>query len=330
MTFRPMLATRETLTQADIPLLRYPMMVSPKLDGIRCLITEDGPVTRTLKLIKNTYVRERLSCLPVGLDGELIVGPMTGPGVFKRTQSGVMSEDGEPDFIFHVFDHFGFPGVFEHRLNEARRLISFTPRAACPVYHLPHEMIWRPDKFQEMEEHYVAQGFEGMMVRDPYGPYKYGRATRKEATLLKFKRFRDAEARVTGVVELMRNANELKEDAFGLAKRSSAKAGKVPGGTLGAFECIWHVPDPDHEMYGLPVQFELGSGFSAEERQAFWDEWQATGTVAGGALTTFKYQEITADGKPRFQVWKGFRANEDMDAPTTSTTWESVTVVKES
>ena len=50
---KPMLLERKN---PDIYKLDYPFYVSPKLDGIRCVITADGPKTRTLKPIPNKYI----------------------------------------------------------------------------------------------------------------------------------------------------------------------------------------------------------------------------------------------------------------------------------
>src|SRR5262245_19902959 len=97
--FRPMLSA----TCEDIAKIRLPAMASPKLDGFRCVIRDGKPLTRNLKPIPNRYVRERLIGLPA-FDGELIVGGPIAPDVWNTTSSGVTSEDGEPDFVFFVFD----------------------------------------------------------------------------------------------------------------------------------------------------------------------------------------------------------------------------------
>ena len=93
---RPMLACK---TPADLSVLHFPLLASPKLDGIRCLITEQGPMSRSMKPIRNRYVQEVLSHPHLlGADGELIVGNATDPDVYRTSNSGVMSENGEPDF----------------------------------------------------------------------------------------------------------------------------------------------------------------------------------------------------------------------------------------
>ena len=95
MAFRPLLAA--DATDADI---RYPVLASPKIDGIRCLIVNGKAVTRSLKPIPNEHIRSMLEkYAPDGADGEIVVGDS-----FNATTSAVMSRDGEPEFTYFIFD----------------------------------------------------------------------------------------------------------------------------------------------------------------------------------------------------------------------------------
>lgn len=64
------------------------------------------------------------------------------------------------------------------------------------------------------KEKCLSEGYEGVMVRDPAGPYKCGRSTEREGWLLKIKRFEDAEAEVLETYEGMSNYNEAGVDAL--------------------------------------------------------------------------------------------------------------------
>lgn len=59
MAFKPLLA----YTVKDADKLDYPQMASPKLDGIRCVMQDDMPVSRTLKPIPNHYIQDELRCI---------------------------------------------------------------------------------------------------------------------------------------------------------------------------------------------------------------------------------------------------------------------------
>lgn len=297
-TFAPMLACRE---QPDLEALRYPIMLSPKLDGIRCVIQHGEAVSRTLKAIPNYFVRKELAGLPDGLDGELLVPGMS----FNEVQSAIMSRDGEPDFVFNVFDWAPdgetAPLGFRERLAHARLLAGNFAR----IQPVPHEYANDPTGVQMREEHYVGLGFEGLILRDPQGPYKFGRSTMNEGWMLKLKRFEDAEAEVVGAVERMHNENELEQDALGHAKRSHAKDGKVPAGDLGALVCKSPL---------FTETFEVGTGFTAKQRLHLWWDFQAEDSAAGhcgvpllGRTITFKYQPHGTKDRPRCPVFKGFR-----------------------
>jgi DNA ligase-1 len=346
--FRPMRAGDITMVDgvADLSTLTFPVLASPKIDGIRCLITADGPVTRSLKPIRNDYIRERLSKLPVGFDGEITVGKITsgtdeGDSVMNRTSSGVMSKDGAPDFIYHVFDDFTASGGYAERLNtvglrflEAGKE-TFTYSRAVP---LPHPQFANADELAAYEAQCVADGYEGIMIRSVDGPYKYGESTTKEGYLLKWKRWKDAEAWVIGALEEMANNNEAKKNALGLTERSTHKANKTPKGVLGKLECMWYRPPPGADPNAV---FEIGSGFTKEQRAEFWqehllgggcirdrkgtyrwppkppEEWllkNGDSNLSGlaGRLVRFRYQEITPDGVPRFQVFDSFRHIDDL------------------
>lgn len=305
--FRPTLAV-----EADLDALTLPKYASPKLDGVRCLITDKGPVTRSLKPIRNKALHEMLSALPVGCDGELIAGEMAGEGVFKRTTSIVSAFDADPSSIhFHVFDTFsvidrcgsGIP--YSERLDFINKLHRVSDSELWSV--LPQTFVESPTQLHAIEAYNVAHKFEGTMLRCPNSPYKFGRSTRNEGYLLKVKRFHDAEAPVVGVVEQFTNTNERKVNALGLTERSTSKAGKVGADTLGALVCRWTPPG-----WSIEVEFEIGTGFTCADRAALWLIWRTHGNLDHLGPVKFKYQELTADGKPRFAVWLGFRDSGDM------------------
>lgn len=294
---KPMLAA----TIDDVAKLKFPLLASPKLDGIRCLIIDGVPHSRNLKPIQNLYIRSMLHGLG-GLDGELIVGDPKADDCFNRSTSGVMSRDGEPKFQFYVFDVWDHtPGLqFEDRLKLAKTSLATgdgKPHPFCR--HVTHKKVKSAEELLAYETQMLLAGFEGVMVRDPTGPYKEGRATLREGYLSKLKRFADGEAEIIGFVEQQRNDNEKTEDELGRAKRSSAKAGKVGKGTLGALE----VRDIDSG-----VEFEIGTGFDDALRQQIWDT-RFNGPMSSwlNRVIKYKHQPVGAVDKPRFPVYLGVR-----------------------
>ena len=144
----------------------------------------------------------------------------------------------------------------------------------------------------------LAAGHEGVMVRDPFGGYKYGRATLKQGWLTKVKPFEDAEAMIIGFEEQMKNGNEATTDNLGHTERSSHKANLVPKGTLGALVV-------ESEKFG---QFNIGTGFDDAFRAEVW----ANRDAYLGKLVTFRYQAIGTKDKPRVPSFKGIRNPSDL------------------
>lgn len=296
--FKPLLSAQ---APDDLAMVRYPVLVSPKLDGIRCLIVDGRAVSRNMKPIPNRYVQDRMKGLRNGLDGELIVGDPAAPDVWNVTQSGVMSEEGEPHFRFHIFDNFLDTSCFSLRSEWLRNCIPGL-KASWPVEHVEHTIAESAIELSMLEDLYVGMGYEGVMIRSLVGGYKFGRSTQREGILMKWKRFGDGEATIVGTVEKFHNENEQKRDELGRAKRSSAKAGKVAAGMLGALVC-------EIDVDGKKVEFEIGTGFDDAQRQDLWNRRDGL----FGRVVKVKYQGFTPEeNKPRFPVFLGFRDANDM------------------
>lgn len=228
--FKPLLAFSG---QPDLETLRYPVLASPKLDGIRCVKLNGKALTRKLEPVRNNYVRAWVEAnLPDGIDGELLLRNMTAP--FAEVSSAIMGHKGEPDFVFAAFDLLGDPDApFEERFR-ILRMWGAVQRKGDHVQVVPHVIAESPGELREIVQAHLAAGYEGTMVRAPYGRYKFGRSGEKEGILLKIKQFEDAEGEVVGLIEEKHNANEATRDKTGRTKRSSAKEGKVGTGTTGA------------------------------------------------------------------------------------------------
>jgi hypothetical protein len=67
-----MLAPSESINDEDLQSLKFPLIVSPKVDGIRCGVQGGAPLTRTLKPIPNIYVRGVLTQLVADFDLKLL------------------------------------------------------------------------------------------------------------------------------------------------------------------------------------------------------------------------------------------------------------------
>jgi len=290
--FKPMLAGKCT----DVTKLKYPVLVSLKLDGVRCLVIGGRLMSRTLKPIPNHLVQEMFAGLPEGYDGELIVGDPTASDAYRKTVSAVMGDGNDVTGLrYWVFDNYLAPGGFKERWERIMQ-------KKTSVRILEHVLCNDADKLNELEEQAVDAGHEGIMARSVDGPYKQGRSTEKEGYLLKVKRFEDAEAQIIGYEERMHNSNEAKKNAVGRTERSTAQAGLTGRGDLGAL-----IVNGVNGTY-KGVEFKIGSGFDDVERADIWKNRKKL----MGQIVKFRYFPLGSKDKPRFPTWEGLRAAEDM------------------
>jgi DNA ligase 1 len=281
---KPMLAA----TITNVNSLKYPLIGSPKIDGIRCIIYNGEGLTRNLKSIPNYFVRNILkeySSMLNRFDGELISGEN-----FQGTTSAIMSFEGEPDFTYNIFDRID-DGYFSQRFLDVDKPDLWFIRI------VPQFTIRNITDLKAYEDYFIWQGFEGIMLRryDNLDRYKFGRSTLNEAYLMKLKRFTDDEATIVGFEERLHNNNTLEKDNLGYAKRSTKQDGMIPMNTLGALTVF-------HPIFG---DFSIGSGFTDEQRQNIWNNRFEYLDLR----VKFKYQKVGIKDKPRFPVFLGIRVD---------------------
>jgi DNA ligase 1 len=295
---KPMLAA----SLETIDSIKFPVYVTPKLDGIRCLKVGGEIVSRSFKPIRNIKLSTAIKdLLPDGSDGELIMG-----GTFQNTTSVVMSADKTIEnekAYFYWFDYLRNDPKkpYLERMEDMKKFVEDRPSIleASPVKIIPliPTEINTVEELMKYESEVLEKGFEGVMIRSATGPYKFGRSTAKEGSLVKMKKFDDDEAVIVGFNELNKNTNEKTKDEFGYAKRSSHKEGQIGQDTLGSL---------DVDLNGLV--FSIGSGFTAEQRKQFWDDRDNL----VGKTVKFKYFSLGMKEAPRFPIFLGFRHIDDM------------------
>jgi DNA ligase-1 len=292
--------------------LRYPVLATPKLDGIRGLKVNDKLLSARFKPIPNVYTsRLCAKFLPDGADGELFVRNSKEMG---EQTSAFMSMHGTPDFIYYMFDYDEDGKLSRPYKFRMKRMRIFAERMRDGTeeqreFYRKHVIFLLPvlcnnaEELQTCVDDCLGKGYEGVMIRDPEGPYKCGRSSVKQQYLLKIKPFEDGEAKIVGFEEQMENTNEAEKDAFGHTKRSSHKAGKVPKGTLGKF-VVRRLSDD------LEFRVGTGKGLTNTLRQEIWDNQKKF----LGKIIKYKHQAIGAKIAPRIAIFLGFRDLRDMTA----------------
>lgn len=291
MITSPILAAKKPVFEN----IKFPVLATPKIDGIRCIKVNGQALSRSFKPIPNHHIRNLIEKhLPDGLDGELLCGDG-----FSDVQSMVMGREGEPKFTYLIFDYVSDSLIkpYSERLKE---LAALNLNAYDFVNILYPEVANNLEELKDIMAKHLEQGHEGTMIRDPGSPYKCGRASLKEGYLTAIKYFEDGEAEVIGFEELMHNENGQTKDAFGHSERSSKKENMVAGNTLGAF--IVRKAD------GTEFKIGTGQGLTAALRKEIWDNKEQY----LGKLVHYRSQPHGVKDKPRIPVWHGFRSPEDM------------------
>jgi DNA ligase-1 len=271
---------------------KFPYIATPKIDGIRFLMVDGVAVSRTFKPIRNNHIQNLLQThLPDGIDGELTSGE-----TFQSSTSAVMSIEGTPDFKVWVFDYLD-PNS-EDILPFYLRILNM-PKLDAPFdYEVLNGITVKSlDEIANYEKICLEVGYEGVMLRDPMGTYKFGRSTVNDNILLKVKQFLDDEAELIEIQEKMSNQNPEEKDAFGHVKRSASLEGMVATGVAGTLI----VKNKEGQVFGV------GSGLNDELREEIWNNKEKY----IGKLVKYKYFPQGVKELPRHPVFLGFRDPED-------------------
>lgn len=250
-------------------------LASEKLDGVRAYWDGRNLLSRNGKILA---APEAWSAYfpPFALDGELY----TARGEFEKIQSIVMDKTPSiaawSEVKFYVFDVPEAGGGLLERLSELEKFILQNPQAGQNLKIIKQVKVKDNAEFEAFAEAVIAKGGEGAVVREPNVPYE----RKRSKNALKYKKFKDAECEVTAI---------------------NAGTGKYAG-LMGSVTCkaLSAAVSNSDEQIASGVKFKIGSGFSDEER---------ANPPKIGSIITYKYQNLTAKGLPRFPVF--LRVRED-------------------
>lgn len=282
--------------------LRYPVLASLKLDGIRALRLNGTLLSRKFKPIPNAYIRSRSIFLPAGMDMELYSKLYD----YNQIQSIVMSASHplERDICYHLLDWYNTQHAYEQRIHDIMvymqehahlEAVTSCTKFGPPIRCDNAEQLFT--FFRSVEENLG----EGICFRTPNSPYKFGRSTLAQQWLVKLCRYVTSEAIITGFEEQLANCNDDKRDATGKMKRSHSIDGLYGKGTLGALA----VRDVHTN-----IEFSVGGGLGLDDRlrQEIWNnQHQYLGKVI-----SYRCKAHGVKVKPRSPQFRGFR-NAEID-----------------
>ena len=250
-------------------------LASEKLDGVRAYWDGRNLLSRNGKILA---VPEGWSAhFPsFPLDGELY----TARGEFEKIQSIVMDKTPSvaawSEVKFYVFDVPEAVGGLLERLSELEKFIAKNPQAGQNLKIIKQVKVKDNAEFEAFAKHIIAKGGEGAVAREPNALYE----RKRSKNALKYKKFKDAECEVMAI---------------------NAGTGKYAG-LMGSVTCkaLSASGSNSDEQIASGVKFKIGSGFSDRDR---------ANPPKIGSIITYKYQNLTAKGLPRFPVF--LRVRED-------------------
>lgn len=298
--------------------VRFPVIVQPKIDGVRGLNLFGKLTGRSLKPFKNKYVTAMFShSSMLGFDGEFAAERDTHPDLCRLTTSATGTIEGEPWLLWHLFDlvmvetkTLPYVERYEHLKKRIALLKETNPMLGAHVQIVPSYMAYDRKALDAAIAEFDRNGFEGTILRDPQGLHKSGRSTVPEGGLLRIKEFKDAELVVTRIVEGQTNNNEAKINELGYTERSSHKENMVPNGLIGNIvgNLLQDITIGDR-TWAKGQEILIAPGRMTDEDAKFYLLHPAE---IIGKVCKFQYFPKGVKDKLRFPTFQGFRAKEDM------------------
>lgn len=283
----------------------FPAFVQKKYDGIRCVAHSSSSGDVTLESRKGlsfphfekiinelqlffTHANDLLQTdcenndrTHIHFDGELYCDniPFEKINGYTRLTKNISDEDRENinKIQYHIYDCYvsNIPTLsFRERMDLLRRTFAKIKDSKTSeqsdnqyVYEVETELVKTIEEMKLKHNQYVENGYEGIMIRDPFGPYE---PNKRSKFLQKYKEFMDEEFVITGF-----------HDGEGIDKCA----------------VIWDCVTKEGKHFSVKPK----SNF--EERKALYK----IASTKIGCLLTVVFQEYSPDGIPRFPVGKGIR-----------------------
>jgi DNA ligase-1 len=259
----------------------FPCYVQPKLDGLRCVVYLDpatqnpvyqsrtGGIFNTLHHL-DAAIRQLLKDSPeLVLDGELYTKQIPFEelaGIIKKKAITSQEDIAKIQCVqYHLYDIVLSETPFRLRTKIIRDLPNDQTRQFIEI--VPTHYVNAESEFREKFGEFVAQGHEGIMLRNVAGLYQ---ENYRSNDLMKYKEFFESEYPIVGFKEA---------------------AGRDEG------PVIWECETPDGRRFCVRPRG------TQESRR----EWFANAKAFVGSQLTVIYQELSEMGVPRFPVGKALR-----------------------
>jgi len=279
----PMLAKKVEIKGKMIKGMKFPLKVQPKLDGFRCrckystnnieLFSRKNLPYKGLPTLKSELLK-LYETLPenkkknLHLDGELYIHDvpfeeLSGPIKRAQNRQGYDVKNIE----FRIYDCFCLDDLKISFNDRTEFIKTIIPINHINLKYVKTEHVNNLEEFKEYYSLFMAEGYEGIMARNPKSPYEI---SKRSSHLQKYKEFDDDEFEIIGFQE---------------------------GSGVDEKTVIWKCKTDKGEEFSVRPKGSL-----EHRRKLFADAKNCI-----GKLLTVKYQELSEIGVPRFPVGKDIR-----------------------
>lgn len=158
--------------------LNYPLWVTPKVNGLPCVIHGGEPRKNLIRPIANQHVRAILGELP-SFEGVLVVGGPFDHDVYKKTLRMADNPLSQDEFTYWVQDvRVRAEMTLTERLDLA---VGWAGTASSCVKPAPYQLIHNEVDLILYEEKYLALNALGIIIRE-ISPESHKELIRKDET----------------------------------------------------------------------------------------------------------------------------------------------------
>jgi len=261
--------------------IKYPCLVQPKLDGVRCMARSDDGNARftsrkdkpydTLSHLSHTSAFY-LNYTPDGapLDGEVYKHGLSLQEINRRVKKHRPGETEELEYWVYDVAHTDMGN--KERLDALQKIYDdFDRNPDWKVILVETFVANSEEEVKHYHDMFVKNGFEGVIVRNMDGKYVFDK---RSADLQKYKEFQDDEFEIIG---------------------ATTGGGREEGAII--FQC--KVPNP---VEGGAKEFEVRPRGSIEQRRVWMREFNEDAANFIGKQLTVRYFNYSEDNIPIFPV----------------------------
>jgi DNA ligase-1 len=279
--FKVMLAPNKL---PELTQLKYPSYVQPKLDGYRCIYWEGKLWSRSGRPFPNKNLSEYFKSLNnvknYIFDGELYIHGIKFQDLTKILNAENISIPNELKYI--VYDCLPEKDwcsqksniAYQDRLTNLREILNDRVADYKKVIDISSDIVNQASEVLPLYKKYLKNGYEGIMIKDITGLYRWKRVSLKSGEMVKLKPFKTIDVKIK---EIYDGEGNFKNMAGGVVV----------------------------DYNGVAVS--IGSGFDLFLRKKMAE--QPNDFI--GKTIEIQYFEETDDGSLRFPTFKRFRPEKD-------------------